>query len=80
MISQYQSMPITKESFVGVPTDESPKTERVLRVMNGDGIATVTFTFDDSSEVSIVAPLGVSDWVIAGNVTGITTTLSVIMS
>jgi len=80
MISDYQVMPILKNSFIGVPTAQDATPYEVLRVLDGDGTVTLTFTFDDASTKIIAPPIGVSDWAIAGNCASVTSTLNIIMS
>jgi len=80
MISEYQAIPILKNSFIGVPTTQTTVGYEILRVIVGDGLATLTFTFDDASTKIITPPVGMSDWVIAGNCTSVTSTLSVVIS
>jgi len=80
MISDYQVMPILKNSFIGAPTDELTDGYEILRVLAGDALATLTFTFDDASTKILTPPVGITDWVIAGNCVSVTSTLVIVMS
>jgi len=80
MISEYQAIPITKATFIGAPAATSTVGYEILRVLAGDALATLTFTFDDASTKVITPPVGVTEWVIAGNCASVTSTLVIVMS
>jgi len=80
MISEYQVMPITKATFIGAPTAELTAGHELIRVLAGDALATLTFTFDDASTKVITPPVGVTEWVIAGDCVSVTSTLVIVMS